>query len=75
MKIEKGKTYHVIGGYKGETFTVQEFESLDWGVEDCRTGTKGVIGIRRYADGYSDESWARVSELGSQIQTTKGTRK
>lgn len=74
MKIEKGKTYHVIGGYKGETFTVQEFESLDWGVEDTRTGTKGVIGIRRYADGYSNESWARVSELGSQIRTTKGIK-
>jgi len=72
-RIEIGKTYRVIGGCFKETFTVEGFESLDWGFEDTRTGEAGVVGIRKYSDGYSDESWARISELGGEIRTTKAT--
>jgi len=61
----------VTGGLGKETFTVEGFETLDWGPGDTRTGTAGVYGIRHDEDHrgtFSYESWERISSLGSEVK-------
>ena len=70
-EIKKGKTYRVTGGLGNATFTVEGFETLDWGPGDTRTGTPGVYGIRHDEDSkgtFSYESWERTSDLGTETK-------